>query len=57
MINVGVFFFSSGGGGNTIALIIGLTVGTAGVLLLGLIAYVIWKRKAAKRGKIEKKGK
>ncbi|XP_022724304.1 receptor-like serine/threonine-protein kinase SD1-8 [Durio zibethinus] len=45
-----------GDGGNKTALIIGITVG-AGVLLLGLIAYVIWKRKAVgRRGKIEKKG-
>ena len=50
------FFFFSGDGRNTTALIIGITVGAA-VLLLGLIAYVIWKRKAVeRRGKIEKKG-
>ncbi|XP_022716020.1 receptor-like serine/threonine-protein kinase SD1-8 [Durio zibethinus] len=43
-------------GGNTTTLIIGITV-VAGVLLLGLIAYVIWKRKAVKRrGKIQMKG-
>ncbi|KAK6283670.1 hypothetical protein POUND7_002622 [Theobroma cacao] len=46
----------SGDGGNTTALIIGITV-SAGVLLLGLIAYVVWKRKAMQnKGKIGKKG-
>ncbi|XP_021294250.1 receptor-like serine/threonine-protein kinase SD1-8 [Herrania umbratica] len=45
-----------GDGGNTTALIIGTTVG-AGALLLGLIAYVVWKRKAVQnKGKIGKKG-
>lgn len=53
------FFFSPslGDGENTTAVITGTAV-AGGVLILGLIAIVIWKKKAMKRsGKIEKKGK
>ncbi|KAK8989277.1 hypothetical protein V6N11_063710 [Hibiscus sabdariffa] len=44
------------GGGKSTAVIIGTTVG-AGVSVLALVAFVIWKKKAMQRkGKTEKKG-